>query len=996
MQSPAAVPTATAQDSLERDYSAELPRIAPTEPGEALATFEIDPQLRIDLLAAEPDVIDPVAIAFDEWARAYVVEMRGYSEQADDRISKIRLLEDDDGDGRFDRSVVFAEGLRWPTAVACTQGGIIVADAPDILFFRDTDGDRRADVRQVIFSGFGTHNVQQLLNSFQWSLDLRIHGASGGNGGLVLRAGPEALAACGLNPSADPQPKIDLNGRDFAIDPQRIEMRATSGGGQFGMTFDRWGNRYVCSNSDHCQQIVMDDRYIARNPSLRMGSPRASIAVEGPAAEVFRISPVEPWRLVRTRLRVQGLVPGPVEGGGRAAGYFTSATGITFFDGDALPDEYADCLFIGDVGSNLVHRKRLIDSEIVKSARRVEIETEFMRSRDNWFRPVQFAVGPDGSLIVLDMYRETVEHPASLPPLIRQHLDLTSGNDRGRIYRVVPRTFVAPNRQLPGEASTEQLVAMLEHTNGWHRSTAARLLLETWPAEAAELLRDRGLRSKNPQARIRAMYLLAQFSELPREHLLRLLDDQAAFVRIHAARVAERFRGDAAVTEQLSRLADDFFLRVRFQAALSIGEQFDAALSLARALARLAIQDGDSEWMRAAIASSATQCRAALLEQLMAGMASGTHNSGAEFVVRELIREVARDGSDSELTVVADSLQSLSPSAAEKVGVWLLPLAAAPQSRLGRIQQAFGGENVFRNFVDQAVERAGRIARDQRASIEARVESIDVLRLARPQQFAEMLPEFLSLQNPPQIRGAALSTAGHFAASEIGATILSEFETLNPSLRAQACQVILGRGDWTEELLNRLSDGRLRPVLLDAGSRQHLQQHASVEIRQRAARVLGAVLNTDRTAVVDEYAKQLESLTGDAARGRATFVKSCAVCHRLENEGSDVGPTLIASAQRGAEALLQNILDPNREVDSRYLAVVVALADGRTATGVIASETATSLTLRAADGRTLSIGRNEVERMRSSKLSLMPENFEIEITPEAMADLIAYLLSRRE
>jgi putative heme-binding domain-containing protein len=323
-------------------------------------------------------------------------------------------------------------------------------------------------------------------------------------------------------------------------------------------------------------------------------------------------------------------------------------------------------------------------------------------------------------------------------------------------------------------------------------------------------------------------------------------------------------------------------------------------------------------------------------------------------------------------------------------------LATAPESRLDRIRRAFGGEDAFKNLVDQAVDLASQMARDSREPVAGRVESIHMLRLAPPQQFAAMLPEFLSLHSPPEIRSAALSSAEYFSGGEIGAAILSELETMTPSLRAQACQVVLGRSDWTNALIDRLSDGRIPAVLLDAPTRQQLARHASAAIRERATSVLGTAPNADRAAVVNEYASQLGSLTGDTARGRATFVKSCAVCHRLEDEGNDVGPTLVASAQRGAEALLQNILDPNREVDARYLAFVVELSDGRTATGVIASETATSLTLRTADGQTLTVGRDEVDSLRSSTLSLMPENFENEITPQAMADLIAYLLSQRE
>ncbi len=312
---------ATAQDSLERDYGDELPRIAPREPAVALSLFEVNPGLKIELIAAEPLVNDPVAIDFDELGRAFVAEMRGYSEQTSDRLGRIRLLVDRDADGRFDSSTIFADRLSWPTAVICCAGGILVGDAPHIIFFKDLDDDGQADLRQIVWTGFGTANVQQLLNNFHWGIDNRIYGAAGGNGGRVQRAelAHEFTEVFGADPNQGVE-SIDLRGRDFVIDPLTLTLSAASGGGQFGMAFDHWGNRFVCSNSDHCQQIVLEDRYLARNPLLRAPSPRVNIAVDGPAAPVFRISPIEPWRVVRTRLRVQGLVSGPIEGGGRMGG----------------------------------------------------------------------------------------------------------------------------------------------------------------------------------------------------------------------------------------------------------------------------------------------------------------------------------------------------------------------------------------------------------------------------------------------------------------------------------------------------------------------------------------------------------------------------------------------------------------------------------------------------------------------------------------------------
>jgi putative membrane-bound dehydrogenase-like protein len=483
-------------DSLDRDYSADLPRIAPTEPKEALATFTVAPGFRLEQVTAEPLVADPIALAFDENGRLYVVEMRGYSENRDENLSRIRLLEDSDGDGRFEKSTIFAEGLAWPTAIHCWQGGVLVADAPDILYFKDTTGDNKADERKVLFTGFSRSNVQGLLNSFTWGLDNRIYGATSSSGGQVT-------------PVDDiPRPPTLLRGRDFAIEPRGMTMVPVSGGAQHGLSINNWGERFVSSNSDHIQQVMYEDRYLGRNPYLAAPPPRRSIAADGPQADVFRTSPIEPWRIIRTRLRMQKIVPGIVEGGGRAAGYFTGATGATIYRGDAWPAEWQGLAIVGDVGSNLVHRKRLTQQGIGYVATRIDEKSEFVASSDNWFRPVQFANAPDGTLYICDMYREVIEHPASIPPLLKQHLDLTSGRDRGRIYRVVPAGY--QQRPLPklGTASVGELVATLAHPNGWHRDTAARLLYERQDRSAAPLLEKLAREAKLPETRNVACYSL--------------------------------------------------------------------------------------------------------------------------------------------------------------------------------------------------------------------------------------------------------------------------------------------------------------------------------------------------------------------------------------------------------------------------------------------------------------------------------------------------------
>jgi len=320
--------TAVQDDGLERDYGPELPRLAPLEPAEALASFRLRPGFRIEQVAAEPLVRDPVAMAFDEDGRLFVVEMRGYSEWYEDRLGSVRLLEDTDGDGRFDTSSLFAEGLAWPTAIACWKGGVFVAAAPDVFYLADTDGDGRADRREHVFTGFGLDNVQGLVNSFRWGLDGRIHGAG-------------SLCAGEIVSVAEPSsPAVQIRGRDFAFNPRTRALEATSGGAQHGLSFDAFGRKFLSANSDHVQLVMFEDRYAARNPFLPAPRARLSIAADGGQADVFRVSPVEPWRIVRTRLRVQGIVSGPVEGGGTAAGYFTGATGVTIYRGDAFPSEY--------------------------------------------------------------------------------------------------------------------------------------------------------------------------------------------------------------------------------------------------------------------------------------------------------------------------------------------------------------------------------------------------------------------------------------------------------------------------------------------------------------------------------------------------------------------------------------------------------------------------------------------------------------------------------
>jgi putative membrane-bound dehydrogenase-like protein len=562
----------------------QMPRVPATEPAQAAATFTLRPGFRAELVAAEPLISSPVAVTVDEHGRAYVVEMRDYSERRPERLGRIKLLEDTDGDGHYDKATVFLADLPWPTAVTCWDGGVFIGATPDILYAKDTNGDGVADVHEVVFTGFASDyapyatnklNVQALMNSFQWGLDDRIHGATSMSGGNVRLVDSDFTRAwrtravrkyeSRLTPTATNV--VNLRGRDFAFDPRSLDLRAEAGGGQHGMTFDDTGRKFVCSNSDHLQLLAFDDLEAPSNPFHEMPPGRASIAADGPSAEVFRRSPDEPWRVLRTRWRVAGLVEGPVEGGGRPSGYFTGATGVTLYRGDAYGPDFAGDAFIGDAGSNLVHRKKLRPAPdgilLIGERAADEQQSEFLASTDNWFRPVQFYNAPDGCLWVVDMYRETIEHPWSLPENLKKNLDLDSGRERGRLWRLQPNSLGHPGSWAKIQnADTASLVALLAHPNGWHRDTAARLLCERGEAGAVPALRSVSRNPTNAVARLHALHLLVALGGSDEATLLAAANDGDAAVRRHAfqllgADTGSRRLASLGVQEQLQSAATD-------------------------------------------------------------------------------------------------------------------------------------------------------------------------------------------------------------------------------------------------------------------------------------------------------------------------------------------------------------------------------------------------------------------------------------------------------
>lgn len=1030
----------------------QLPRVLPTAPREALATFHLKPGFRIELAACEPLVVDPIALSFDEDGRLYVVEMRDYSERRPERLGRIRLLEDTDDDGRFDRSTVFAHDLPWPTAVICWDGGVFVGATPDLLYFKDTDGDGVADVREVLYTGFAADyapfqtnrlNVQALMNSFQWGLNNRIHGATSFSGGKVRLVDTafvrEWLRRGGAPPSADgkvrgesdpaPAPKatlsaqlstthspLDLRGRDFSFDPRTLEMRAESGGGQHGLSFDNGGRKYVCSNSSHIQTLMYEERYAARHPSFTMPRALVDIAVDGGAAPVYRLSPDEPWRVLRTQWRVAGLVPGPVEGGGRPSGYFTGATGITIYRGDAFGDDFMGDAFVGDAGGNLVHRKKIRPDGVGVLAERPadEQEIEFLASTDNWFRPVQLANGPDGALYICDMYREVIEHPWSLPDSLKKHLDLNSGNDRGRIYRVVPTDFRRAKSARLSQATTGALVEALESPNGWRRDTAARLIYQRQDPSAVPNLEKLLERGRGPDLRrVHALHALAGLKSLQEKQVADALSDPRMEVRENALKLAEPF---------LARPSENLWKAIRSQAETTVVRSSDLQLAFtlgeasrsnrievastflstrsapSPVLRERLVQNHAMTWLEDAWISGLDGVAFSVFSKVVNQAPGKAFPREAGFLAK-LARQI---GCEKNAREIAEVLQVATNLVQQRAG---FDLALPPNPLLG-FEIIFNLDQGLRQS-RSSLQRIGRtpdlkpfysfVASTVTNRAQAEKTRLAAIRALSTASYSEARPSLLRVfvdgLDSATVQRAAVAALGRYSDAGVAQDLLHLWPSLTPALRAEALSSLLQRTARIEALLSAIEEGAVQLSELSFAQRDWLRGQANERLRRRALDILGHLTSPSRTEAIAAFQASL-ALPGDGGRGQKIFIERCASCHRIGHAGYALGPDLATVRAAGKEKVLINILDPNREVAVNFAAYAIETKEGDSFSGIVVNEAPASITLRQANGIETVVTRSNILSMQSQGKSLMPEGLEAGLNQQDMADLLEYVVNQ--
>jgi putative membrane-bound dehydrogenase-like protein len=937
------------------------------EPEEAVRRVLVPQGFRVELAAAEPQVLDPVAFDWDSAGRLWVVEMADYPEGMDNAGQpggRIRVLADADGDGRYESSSLFADGLNFPNGCLTWRDGVIVTAAPEILFLADDDGDGRADRREVLVSGLAEGNQQLRPNGLRWGLDNWVYVASGSPGG-----GKE-----GTLTSLRSGATLAVGSRDFRFRPDTGELEAESGPTQFGRNRDDWGHWFGTQNARPLWHYVMAERYASRNPWFAAGSLTQMLLP--PDVAVHPASPPEK--------RYHNF---------HQAGHYTSACGGMVHRDPALFGAGETVAFVCEPFHNLVQRVRLRDAGVSFAGEPVvEDDRDFLTSTDRWFRPVMVRTGPDGGLWVADMYRFMIEHPHWLPPSGRQELlpKFRHGDDRGRIYRIVRAGTAAGRvpdlRLLDGSG----LAALLASDNGFVRDKAQQMLLWRGGDDAVPALRNLARDPSRPLVSLHAMCVLDGLGKLEPADLLPALTGDHTGLRANAVRLAETFlrsaEADEALLAAVVATATSDSPRVRFQAALSCGESRAAAAGAA--LATIMVHDAGDPFMRAAVLSSAEPHAAALaaaavaagppvLDEVLVPLLRMAVARRDDPTVAALLATVGDDPGDAatvaRVSLVLDALEAARTD---------LPTLASTASdalarEAARVDGLFAGILSVAEGSDQPI--AARIAAARAASRSP----------AHRSRAVALLTGWLSASQPPDVQRQVVGALAASGGDEPPRAFAAFWPESSPAIRPAVLEAWLGREAWCLDLLGRVRDGEVAAAAIDATSRVRLCKHSSAEVAALAREVLGASSGS-RAEVVERYRSAL-AVPGDPARGLAVYRRVCVSCHRHGDEGRAIGPDIRTFATHAPEKLLANIFDPSSDIQPGYHAFVCALDTGEQLYGIVTGETAASITFKCADATETTILRNRIESLRAMNVSLMPEGLEASLGPGDVSDLIAFL-----
>lgn len=936
-------------------------RFEPTAPEDALAAIQVGEDFVVELVAAEPLVVDPVAIDFGSDGSLWVAEMRDYGHEVDDEFEQtgcISHLGDRDGDGRPDQATAFQTGLRFPTDVKVWRKGVIVCDAPEVIYLEDTDGDGRADFRKVLLSGFETHNAQARVNSLRWGLDNWLYGSCGLFGGSIRSFNGQ---------------KLELGGRDFCFKPDSGEIEAVTGRTQQGRARDDWDNWFGCDSGTLCKHYPLAERYLARNPFVIPPATERYVPA-GPDAAILH-------PLGQLVLFKQSGPPGRP----------TSACGLEVYRDELLGKDLYGNIFVAEPVNQIVHRRVFTPRGITFEGYRAkdEVDREFLASTDPWFRPVQVRTGTDGCLWIVDMCRYVIEHPRFIPEETLRTLDVQAGNKAGRIFRVRPKDRVPRALVNLNELDAAGLVAALDSPNGPQRDLAQRAIIDRGDRSTVTLLENLVLNAERPAVRLQALCALDGLAALSEAMLSRGLQDAAAGVRRHSIRLSEPLLDSSPqILATVIALAEDNVPQIQLQLAYSLGESRQP--HAAEALAELAKQHGDDPDLQAAIlcsvnAQSAVTILDDVLPQAIAGdLPTPLRNTFVTIASNQIDAVQLRD------LLLAATCPKREPISSSQLALFAELLEGTSAAKREQII----ADGKFAAALPQISAAARQMMRDDTPD-DAKLAALRALTAAKAtdEDWIAELGQLLSPRNAPEVQLAAVGLLAGSRDRNAAAELFGNFRAFTPETRAAALKLVLSQSHSLPKLIDALSRGDIHPGDLDALDRQRLLQHEDVEIRAAAAELFAGAIHSDRQRIMESFADAAQK-PGNSIQGRELFRKHCANCHRLEDHGFAVGPDLAALSNRNPAAMLEALFDPNRAVDQRYQSYTAVTEEGLVYTGILQAETANSVTLLEQAGKQHTLLRSSLELVQNNRVSLMPEGFEKDLSGADVAHLLTYLATQ--
>lgn len=986
----------------------EKPTDAPP-PRSPLATansFRVPPGFHLELVASEPLIREPSGLCWDEHGDLFVCELHGYNLegqydieelnktgqldrvvrriQADERHKKaaeaetygtIKRLVDSDGDGRMDVATIWADRMPPCLGICAVRDGIIAACQTQIVFLADRDGDGQAEWREVLFEGFKPGPLERSINCPQLGLDQWITFGRGAGGGTIRG---KYLA----NP-------VELPNTDFRIKPDGTAIEPIVGStATMGYAFTETDDRFVISTGTPGIFVApIPWRYLARNPNA------ASPTLQHNASSDQRVYPASqphPWRVRRANDPGFAKLYTDRYGIAESApnGYFTSACSPLVYEDDALPGMRGQLLAC-EPAQNMVHRAIIHrqGSRLTLQRDPSELQSEFLTSSDSWFHAIALSHAPDGSIYVVDFYREIIEDYSAIPRYLQQQYGLMAGQDMGRIWRLTHDDILKTPPANMSRLNADQLASEIGSPHYWRRNTARRLLVEREQKNAVPALARLVENSSPPATIINALHTLDALQSLERSHVLVAFAHPHAAVRRLGLRFAERwidgeFTGEVAnkVTDEdmlnkVMSLASDSEALVRLQVALTLGESHQQ--SVVAALADLSRRYGDEDWMPVAVLSSVPQRGGELLAELLGSPVELRH---ADKIIEPLCATIANRREPIELS------QSI-----ERVA--LLEDRAIQANCLRGLRT--GLKNPVNVAIsDQAKQAIKTLARSNDEA--TRQEALPLVRLLALETDAERRGRIdLAIQQIGDIRLTAeerIVAVGDLADepdARVTAALLSAVPSSTPRVRDSILKAVISHRDRLSMLLAAIESKTLPASWLTAVQRSALLGDKEPSIRQRAA----TLFESHSTADPELFASYQKALTEprDSARGQQVFRDKCGTCHQAHGVGHAVGPDLNAEFQRAEETILKDVLAPSESISAGYDSYVLLTNTGQVHTGLLGAETPTSLTIRMAEGKQETVLRKDIDELRAVAVSMMPEDMHKTVSPQDLADLLSWL-----